>query len=214
MENKILLIGGGGHCKSIIDSLQNPNQYDGIGIIDKKENIGNELSGIKIIGCDDDLAALHQQGYHYAFMSLGSIGDSSNRVRLFTMIEKLGFIIPNIIDPSAILSNSVNLEHGIYIGKHAVINAGATIGKGSIINTSAVIEHDCTVQMFAHIAPGVILCGDVNIGEHTHIGAGSVIRQQVKVGRSTIIGMGSVVIHDIGDSVLAYGNPCKEVKTL
>jgi acetyltransferase-like isoleucine patch superfamily enzyme len=59
-----------------------------------------------------------------------------------------------------------------------------------------------------------VICGEVEIGENTHIGAGSVIKQQVKIGSNTIIGMGSIVLKDIKGNVVAYGNPCKEVKSL
>jgi len=213
MNSKLLLIGGGGHCKSVLDCLLQTNQYTGIGIIDRKDNIGKFILGIPIIGCDDDLVKLYE-GYNYAFVTLGSIGDASLRIKLFNLIEKIGYEIPNIIDSSAVISKYVNMEKGIFIGKNATINAGAFIGKGSIINTSSTIEHDCVIGEFAHIAPGSVLCGEVQIGINSHIGARSVIKQQVNIGANTIIGMGSVVLHDIEGNKVAYGSPCKEVNQI
>lgn len=211
---KLLLIGGGGHCKSVLDSLLQDNSYSEIGIIDKKKNIGKSTLDRRIIGCDDDLINLHQQGYKYAFVTLGSVGDPSSRIKLFTMIEEIGFEVPNIIDLSSTISNDVKMKTGIYIGKNVVINAGTSIGKGAIINTSSTIEHDCVIEKFSHIAPGVVLCGGVKIGENSHLGANSVVRQEVKIGTNTIIGLGSVILHDIGDFKVAYGNPCTEVKSI
>jgi sugar O-acyltransferase (sialic acid O-acetyltransferase NeuD family) len=213
MNKKILLIGGGGHCKSVLDCLLQLNQYTDIGIIDKKKNIGNNILGVPIIGCDDDLANLYNKGYQYAFVTVGSIGGTDLRIKLFNIIGKIGFKMPNIIDNTAIISKHIKMGNGIFIGKNAVINAGTIINKGVIINTASIIEHDCIIEEFSHIAPGAVLSGEVRIGANTHIGASSVIKQQVKIGSNSIIGMGSVVLHDIGDYMIAYGNPCKEVNS-
>lgn len=212
MDKKLLLIGGGGHCKSVIDSLLQTNEYDELGIIDKKENIGRRILDVPIIGCDGDLNLLQKQGFQYAFVTLGSVGDPFLRIKLFNLIELNGFAIPNIIDPSALISRFVKLETGIFIGKNVTVNTCASIGKGSIINTSSIIEHDCEIGEFSHLASGAVLCGGVKIGENSHIGASSTVKQQVKIGANSIIGMGSVVLKDIGDNRIAYGNPCKEIK--
>lgn len=213
MNKKLLLIGGGGHCKSVLDSLLKSNEYSEVGIVDAKENIGKYVLSIPIIGCDDDLLELKEKGYNYAFVTVGSVGNPSLRIKLYKMIERLGFIIPNIIDSTAIISKHIDMETGIYIGKNSTINIGTSIGKGAIVNTASIIEHDCLIGKFAHIAPGAVLCGEVRVGENTHIGAGSVVKQQVRIGSNTIIGMGSVVLHNINDNVIAYGNPCREVQS-
>jgi len=213
INKKILLVGGGGHCKSVMDSLLELDQFSEIGIIDKKENKETHILGLSVIGFDDDLPRLFSEDYHYAFVTLGSIGDPSIRINLFRLLEEIGFKIPNIIDTSAIVSDDVKMETGIYIGKNVVVNAGTSLCKGSIINTSVTIEHDCVVGEFAHIAPGAVLCGEVKIGENSHIGANSVVKQQIKIGANTIIGMGSVVLKNIYDDMLAYGNPCKEIES-
>jgi sugar O-acyltransferase (sialic acid O-acetyltransferase NeuD family) len=214
MNKKILLLGGGGHCKSVLDSLLPSELYAEISIIDKLENIGKTILNIPIIGCDDDLPRLHQQGYTHAFITLGSVGNPAARIKLFSKIECLGFEIPNIVDQTAIVSKHTILGIGVFIGKNVVINTGSSVGKGAIINTSATIEHDCIIEDYVHIAPGAVLNGEVHIGCNTHIGANSVVKQQLRIGSKAIIGMGSVVLHDIGDNVLCYGNPCKEVKKL
>lgn len=214
MSKNLLLFGGGGHSKSVIDSLLSLNQYDRIGILDLGEKIGSEILGIKIIGSDDDYLKMYEQGFRYAFITIGSMEKTSLRIEINKMIEDVGFIIPNIIDGSAVVSNYATLGKGVYIGKKAVINAGATIDNNSIINTNVVVEHDCKVGKFSQIAPGAVLCGAVHIGNNTFIGAGSVIKQQVKIGSNTIIGMGSVVTKDINSNVVAYGNPCTEVRSL
>lgn len=209
-NHKLLLLGGGGHCKSVIDSLLTSESYTEIGIIDNKRNIGKSICNIPIIGCDDDLVELYQKGYTRAFVTVGSVGDPSIRLRLFRKLEQIGFETCNIIDKTAIISPHIKMANGIFVGKNAVINAGTTIGKGAIINSSVTIEHDCIIEDFVHIASGSVLCGEVKVGKYAHVGAKSVVKQQVKIGMNSIIGIGSVVLHDIPENVVAFGNPCKE----
>lgn len=214
-NRKILLLGAGGHCLSVIDSLISSYNYSDIGIIDKVEE-GNQgkrmIMGVPVVGSDDDLLHLFESGYTDAFITVGSVGNPSLRKKLYQQIKEIGFQIPNIIDKTSVISEYATLAKGIYVGKNAVINANTMIGCCAIINTSATIEHECNIGEFVHIAPGSILCGNVTIGNHTHIGAGSIVKQGLHIGSDTMIGMGSVVISNIGSKVTAYGNPCREVK--
>lgn len=214
MSRKILLIGGGGHCKSVLDTLLELHDYDEIGIIDKKEYIGTHILGVPVIGCDDDLQFLFNNGYKHGFITVGSIGNPVNRIKLYNLISKIGFEIPNIIDKSATVSRYAKLENGVFVGKKSIVNAESLIQKGCIINSASVIEHECKIGSFVHVAPGVVLGGEVEVGDNTHIGSNSVIKQQIRIGTNSIIGMGSVVVKNINSQVLAYGNPCVEVERL
>lgn len=214
MGRKLLLLGGGGHCKSIIDSLVGCNSYTEIGIVEKSGSCNSSILGIAVVGFDEDLGKLKREGYTDAFVSLGSIGNTSSRRRLFDLIISLEFDVPNIIDNSAVVSRDSILGKGIFIGKNAVVNAGSVLENGVIINSSVTVEHDCMIGAFAHVSPGVVLCGNVTIGSDTHVGAGSVVRQQISVGSNTTVGMGSIVLHDIPDKMIAYGIPCRIVRAL
>lgn len=214
MNKKILLIGGGGHCKSVLDSLLELNKYLEVGIIDKKDNIGSSVLGVPVVGCDDDLPVLFKDGYKYAFVTVGSIGNPSLRIKLYNVLSEIGYEIPSIIDFSAKVSKNAKIEQGVFVGKQSLVNAGSFIQKGAIINSGTIIEHDCQIGAFAHIAPGAVLGGGVTIGDNSHIGSNVTIKQQVNIGSNSIIGMGSVVLQNIEDSIMAYGNPCREVKKL
>ena len=208
-DRKLLLLGGGGHCSSVLDSIFSLGIYCNIGIIAPQ---GDSISGVSVIGTDQDLPALFQQGWTDAFVTVGSIGNTALRRKLYKMIKQIGFYIPSIIDKSAVIAGETQIGAGCFVGKKAVINTGASLGCCAIINTGAIVEHDCIVGDFSHVSPGAVLCGQVRIGHDTHIGAGAVIRQQISVGNDVLIGAGSVVLKDIPDGVTAYGNPCKAVK--
>ncbi len=203
----IVLIGGGGHCKTIVDSLKLSNEYKRICIVDPDTT--GSIFKVPILGTDDDLKQLFNDGYHYAFISKGSIGNAKIREKLFLMVEKIGFKVPTIIDKTAVVSQYARLSNGIYVGKGAVIGADAIIGKGAIINTSVVVEHECYVGKFVHLATAAVLAGNVKVGDYTHIGANAVVRNGITIGDNVMIGIGSVVTKNIDDGLLAYGNPCR-----
>lgn len=211
LTKKMLLIGGGGHCLSVIESVFELNQYLEIGIVDPVLPVGTMVMGVPVLGNDSDLSRLRLEGYTEAFVTIGSIGDPSKRINIFETLEELDFSLPFIIDQSANVSRDARIGRGVYIGKKVVVNPEVTILDGTIINTAAIIEHGCSIEQFVHVATGAILCGEVMVGRGTHIGAGSVIRQGIKIGSNTLIGIGSVVVSDINNQVVAYGNPCKEV---
>lgn len=209
MGKKLLLIGGGGHCSSVLSSVLALNKYEEVGIVDF---IDTPVMGVSVVGRDEDLPNLKNTGWTDAFITLGSIGNTNLRHRLYQMIKEIGFTVPVLVDPSAIVAQDVKIGEGSFVGKGAVLNSGTEIGECAIINTGAVIEHDCKIGTFAHISPGTVLCGQVEVGCDSHVGAGSVVRQQITIGKQTLIGMGSVVVSNIPDQVKAFGNPCKVVK--
>lgn len=210
-SKKILLVGGGGHCASVLDCLLEMNCYDAIGIIDPKGPGSEGILGVPVVGTDDDLERLHREGWNHAFVTLGSVGNTALRRKIFRNLQSLGYTIANIVDPTAIVARDVRLESGIFVGKRVIVNARSRIGEGAILNSGAVIEHDCDIGAFVHISPGCVLCGGVRIGDDSHVGAGSVVRQLITVGRQVLVGSGSNVVKPLPDSVVAYGNPCKAV---
>ncbi len=217
MNRRILLIGGGGHCHSVLDSVLSSGQYDQIGIVAKdrdnyEELMNDELIREYLIGTDSDLPRLYSQGWEAAFISLGSIGSPLGRIRINEDLIRIGFSIPVITDKTAAFSQLSEVSQGCFIGKTAVVNAGTRIGQCSIINTGAIIEHDCNIGAFCHVSPGAVVCGKVTIGDNSHIGAGAVVRQGIEIGKNAMIGAGSVVVKDILDGAKAFGNPCRMVK--
>lgn len=207
--SKLLLVGGGGHCSSVLSSVLALNKYEDVGIVDYTDT---PVMGVSVVGRDENLSNLKEAGWTDAFITVGSIGNTGLRHRLYQMIKEIGFTVPSIIDPSAIVAQDVKIGEGCFVGKGAVLNSGTEIGECAIINTGAVIEHDCQIGAFSHISPGTVLCGQVRVGNDSHVGAGSVVRQQITIGNETLIGIGSVVVQNIPDQVKAFGNPCKVVE--
>jgi sugar O-acyltransferase (sialic acid O-acetyltransferase NeuD family) len=208
-KHKLLLLGGGGHCRSVIDSIDRVH-YTDIVIVDAVKITGKTVSSIPVVGTDDDIYSLFNEGYKQAVITIGSIGNPVKRIGLYKQLKKAGFQFPSIIDFTAIISQSCsNIGEGVFIGKGVIINTGVKLGAFSIINTGAIIDHDCDIGRFVHIGPGVRMSGEVHIQDYAHIGVGSSIIQSVSVGENAIVGAGSVVVSDIEKNVTAFGVPCK-----
>lgn len=207
----IILLGGGGHCKSVIDTINKLGKYNIVGILDIKDKIGTKIYNIEVIGTDDELINHYNNGVKNAFISLGSIGDTKVRRKLNDNIKDVGMTLPSIIDPTAIIAENIKIGEGSFVGKGVILNCDSDIGANCIINSGVIVEHDCIIDDYAHIAPGATLSGGVNIGSDSHIGTNSAIIQNIVIGKNTIIGAGSVVLRDIGNNKKTYGNPCKEV---
>jgi UDP-perosamine 4-acetyltransferase len=211
-KKKIVLIGGGGHCKVVISILKKLENFEIVGIVDNYK-AGSLISGIKIIGSDDDLKDIYKSGIHYALITVGSTKDNTKRYKLFNMVREIGYKFSVIISPEAIVDKSVRIDEGTVIMPGSIINIGSSIGKNCIINTGAIIEHDCKIGDHCHIASGVNIAGTVNIGELSFIGIGATIIQGIKIGKNVTIGAGSVVIKDIPDNVIAVGNPAAIIRS-
>lgn len=117
------------------------------------------------------------------------------------------------IHPGSIISDYVTIGEGTVVMPGAIINSEAKIGKHCIVNTKSSVDHECIIGDYVHIAPGVTLCGNVEVGECTWIGVGACVKQGIKIGKNCIIGAGSVVLNDIPENTIAFGNPCKVIKT-
>lgn len=209
MKEDIVLIGGGGHAKVIIDIIRSTDHYNIIGICDNQEG---EIEGVPIIGNDKILLELYDKGIRNAFVCIGALGNPKKRWDLYEYVKEIGYILPTLIHTTAYISPSVRIEEGTCVMPGAIINAGVSIGKMAIINTGSIIEHDCRIGDNSHISPGACLCGGVVVGENTHIGAKSVINQGITIGNYIIVGSGSVVVRDIQDSIIVAGNPAKFLK--
>ncbi|MCX5713761.1 MAG: acetyltransferase [Candidatus Omnitrophica bacterium] len=210
---KILLVGGGGHCKVIIDAIRKGKEFEVLGIVDENPDV-KEVMGVKVIGQDKDLSKIFDSGCKNAFISVGSVGDAGTRIKLGMILRKNGFYLPLIKHVSAVVAENTVIGGGTFIAAGVTIGPGTTIGDNAIINTASSVDHDCQISDFVHIAPGATLSGSVKIGQYSHIGTGAAIIERIVIGRSVVIGAGSVVVSDIPSNNKAFGNPCKIVNKI
>ena len=208
-EKDIILVGGGGHCKSVIDVAENAG-YKIIGILDVKENLGKMVLGYPIIDIDDNICNWVDKAYF--IVTVGQIKNNILRENLHQKIQSSGGKLITLIASDSHVSKHAIIEEGSVIMHKAVINANAHIGKGCIINTFANIEHDTYIGDFCHISTGAMINGNCNVGNSTFIGSGAIISNGVSVAQNCIIAAGSVVRKTLGKSGIYAGNPAIKYK--
>ena len=213
-KEKLVLIGGGGHCKSVLDVVTRSDDFSEIVITDHSLPVGTMIFGCHVVGNDEVLPKLFADGFKNAFITIGSIQSTDKRRDMFSRAKKTGFRFPVVIDPGAAVARTALIAPGVFIGKNAVVNADAVIEKMAIINTGAVIEHDCKVGEFTHIAVGAVVCGGVDIGKDVFVGANATVIQGVRIGMRSVIGAGSVVLDDVPQNLEVVGVPAKVIKRI
>ena len=187
MKKNILLVGGGGHCCSVIDVLISLDIYRIYGVIDTKANVGKNVMGYKVIGCDDDLHSFKRE-CSSAIVTVGHIWSCTLRAKLFNLLRDLKYELPTIISPLAYVSPSATVGRGTVVMHHALINACAQIGENCIINSKALVEHHVKVGSNCHISTASVLNGGAEVYDGIFYGSNSVCKNHTKVSLFTKAG--------------------------
>jgi sugar O-acyltransferase (sialic acid O-acetyltransferase NeuD family) len=194
MKSKdIVLLGGGGHCKSCIDVIEQHGEYRIVGILDKADKVGDKILNTAIIGIDDDITTLKSK-IKYFFVTVGQIRSAELRIFLYNLLVRHGVELPIIISPNAYVSPHSQIGRGTIVMHNVIINADAKVGENCIVNSRALIEHDVFIGNHCHISTGAVVNGGVEIREGTFIGSGAVIVQEAKISANSFIKANSLFI--------------------
>ncbi|MFI2857088.1 acetyltransferase [Paenibacillus sp. JSM ZJ436] len=205
MNNKLMIIGAGGHGKVCADIAMKMDNWSSISFLDDNESI-TTFKDIEVIGTSSEISE-----YIREYDVFIAVGDNVVRQRLQQELESLGAQLTTLIHPSAVIGEQVQIGIGSVVMAGAVINCCTQIGKGCIINTSSSIDHDNTIGDYVHISPGVHLAGTVDIGHGSWLGIGSTVSNNLKVVEWCTIGAGSVMVRDITEPGVYVGIPVRRV---
>ena len=211
MQKNLILIGGGGHCKSVIDVAESAG-YNILGILDLAEKVGKHIFDYQVIGTDEDIP--DYVGNAEFVITVGFIKNPATRIELFNKVIEAGGEFATIIASTAYVSKYATLGKGTVIMHNAFVNAGAQIGDNCIINTFANIEHDVRIGHHCHISTGAMINGDCTIGEKVFIGSQAVLSNSITVGEEIIVSAGAFVYENINKKGIYYGNPAHLKETL
>ena len=213
MKESILLIGGGGHCRSCIDVIESTGEYQIAGIIDIKDNLGTNILGYEVIGIDADIPLLVGR-YKNVLITVGQIKNPELRIRLYNEADKSGADFPVIVSPTSYLSGHADVKNGTIIMHNGIVNSGAVIGKNCIVNTSSVIEHDVNIGDNCHISTACVVNGSCVIGKNVFIVSNSVVLNNITLCDNVVVGAGSVVNKNISESGVYAGNPLRKINDI
>lgn len=186
---KLILLGGGGHCRSCIDVIEQEGNYEIAGILDNKKLLGQKVFGYDFIGTDEDIGKFVSEDYYF-LITVGQIKTSSIRKNLFSLLSKSGARLATVISPRAYISKYADIGKGTIIMHDVLINAASSIGENCIINSKALIEHDAVIEGFCHISTSAVVNGGVTIKEGTFFGSNAVSKEGVVIGKDSFIKAG------------------------
>ncbi len=179
-RSNLLLVGGGGHCRSVIDVIEQENRFGIAGIIDMPDRIGDHVMGYPVIASDQQLPELVSR-YSYALVTVGQIKSCKVRLELFKKLQQIGFTLPAIISPLAYVSKHAQIGQGTVVMHGALVNANANVGNNCVVNTKALIEHDAKIHDHCHISTAAVINGGVEVKEGTFVGSNATSVQYTSI---------------------------------
>lgn len=204
MKIRLAFVGGGGHARSIIDSLDF-DLYEVIGVYDDN----TIMTEFKHLGNVNQV--LHDANLDVFDKLFVSIGSNEHRSNVLTQIESIGekyFI--NLIAPSAYISHSSEFNgNNIFIGQFSYIGPNTKIGHNSMVNTGSILEHDSILEEHSSLATRVVVNGMCLIGSHTSISTGVVVIEGITIGDDIVVGAGATVVNNLKESGTYLGTPAK-----
>ncbi len=211
--NKInlVLLGGGGHCHSVIESIEGTKKYSVQGILEAPGHGSTLINGYPVIGGDELIPELILKGMSF-LVTVGHIKNPLPRKKLFEKLKTNKALIASILDPSAVVSERCSIGEGTVVLRHAFVNSGATIGQNCIISTGAIVEHDSKIGNHVHISTGAIVNGDCIVGDHCFIGSGAILSNNISICNDALIGAGAVVLRSVTKPGVYLGNPARFIK--
>lgn len=203
-SKNLILVGGGGHCKSVIDVAESAG-FHILGILDVPSELGESVLDYKVIGVDDDMCKYTNEALFV--VTVGHIKDVSLRIKLHNKIIEAGGTLATIIASSACVSKYAKIDEGTVLMHHALVNADAIVGKGCIINSFANIEHDAVIGDYCHISTGAMVNGNCRVGKETFMGSQAVMVNGVEITDGCVIAAGSLVRKHLNVKGVYSGNP-------
>lgn len=202
MSDSVILIGGGGHAKVVLDCVQSSGGQV-VGFLDDGIDAGTTILGVPVLG------TIHDYQNYLQYQFLIAIGNNGIRRRIAQSLKVDWY---TAVHSSAVVSPYANIGAGTVVMPNAVINAGARVGAHCIINTGAVVEHDNRIADYVHISPAAALGGTVSVGEATHVGIGASVRNNICICANSVIGAGAVVVKNITIPGTYIGVPARRME--
>lgn len=203
--SEFYIFGAGGHAASIADAIIS-NGWKIKAFIDETGSKTTFLNFPVV----NSIESISSENFDIAI----AIGDNAQRKKVVDRLKKMGnFRFPPIVHKTAYTGLSSTYGEGSVILAGANLGANSHLGDFVILNSGSSLDHDGFMGNFSSLAPSAVTGGLVKIGDFSAIGIGAVLRHSISIGEHTVIGSASLVNDSIPHEVIAFGVPCKIIRT-
>ncbi len=168
-ESTLLILGAGGHGKSVAEAAYLSGKWNNIVFADDVWPEKTEFYGYAIL-----TSIKHFEAPLNVSAAIPAVGNNIVRQQWFQLLQEAGIPLATVIHPSAIISSSARLGSGVSIMAGSIIGVEADIADGVIINMGTVIDHDVVIGQFAHLSIGVKVTGGKSLVAFKFVPAGSI----------------------------------------
>ncbi len=207
MNDKIVIFGAGDHAKVVFDAVECEAKFSVAAFID--------LSDSLIEFCGRPVITLERLQMADLVRGIVAVGDNWLRSRIVADIVKAipDFKFVNVIHPSVAIAKNCQVGEGSVIMAGVVLNPGVQVGHHCIINTGSILDHDVVAEDFSSVGPGCTAGGKAMLGAYSALCLGANVLHGRSIGEHSVVGAGALVTNPIPSHCVAYGVPCKVVRS-
>lgn len=207
MTERIGIYGTGGHAREVLWTARRAGFTVEYFLMGHTTPTGTMPLGLPCLRVED-VATESAPRMHVA------IGNPVGRSRAAQELEARRFPFATLIDPSAVVGGTCSLGDGTYIGALSVLTTEIVCGRHVQINVRCSVSHDCRLEDFVTLGPGVTICGNVHVKRGALLGAGCTIsngtrEKPIVIGAAAVVGAGAVVVRDVAPGETVVGVPAR-----
>lgn len=190
MKKRLLIIGAGGHGRSVAEAALLGRDYALTAFLDDTARPQqHHLWGRPVWGTTAMLPDCRGR----IDVVIVAIGNNALREALQQQVQAQGMTLATVVHPAAMVSPTATIEEGSAIMAGAIVGTGAQLGEGVIVNCGAVVDHDCVVDSFGHLGVKAGMAGGSVLGRSAWMPVGSALAYGVKVAAGRVLRAGEVV---------------------
>ena len=183
MSKRVIVIGAGGHGRSVAEAILLLGRDELVGFVDDGADPNAKVWTYPILGRTDSLHTLRA----LADTVVVAIGNNAVREKLHARVRDAGFELLNVIHPAAFVSPTATLGAGCAVMAGAVVGTEAQLGEGVIVNCGATVDHHCRVDAFGHLGVNACMAGGSVLGHRAWMQAGAALGYGVKIAADTVL---------------------------
>jgi sugar O-acyltransferase (sialic acid O-acetyltransferase NeuD family) len=146
------------------------------------------------------------------YMMMVAVADSRDRFDIVQKLPKETKYFTYIHPTALIMSDTIMIGQGTFIGANSIITTNIKIGDHCILNRGNQIGHDTIIGDYFSAMPGAIVSGNVNIFDMVYMGTNSSIKEKLSIHSLVTIGSNAAIVKNIEEPGTYVGVPAKKVK--